>query len=890
MHNTMTPIMHEQPHILKHHYKQRTLIAFALFVLTTFIFLLLINVLPIQRIPSEWYRQEQLTGVAMATSGTITRGALEAKKTHQVHNTINHDYQGIPSKYLTSPTGLPLGNYVVMIDAGSSGSRVYVYQYKLPFQLDDNNQVLPNADASADILHVAVAEDVNHHPIVRKQEPGLSSFGSNPGQAFTSIEPLLSFAAENIPQALHARTPIYIMATAGLRLLSEQQRNAILDNVRAGLKEWSDRGVFSFTSPDQADMITGEQEGLYGWVALNYIQNRFGDLHRTYPTGGLDPHTYGLLPRLTPNQYREHFDKFQVPDKKTGKVVAKQAVIVDDNRVEMAQRLQKIALDKKKQAEDNKNNNNPVVDDDTTPLKVDDSTVALLEIGGGSAQVAFAIDDGQSSHPPNYVYKVDLNLLHCDYALEAADAEEGEYTPGLSREEQQKQNGAKNVAKKSDISTRVDQYGQVWPVGGHTYHVYTASFLGHGANAARMRYLNYLIDTHMFSTIQNNQKKFKYPTLLLDPCSIYGQAEIISKNTAWGKAYVLPKNTFDHAAQSQHDASVFMSLDTTFLKNNEILLVGTGDWGLCRKHLVELLPPQPPSLYGKRYDPETGEKLPEVSPFDKSYYPYALGPEKTPSRCEYHCPINDQYQPVLQPDFFANKQFFGFSEYWFLTRDVLRIEPHEFTSELFETMSKELCDIHTSKQHWGDIEVKLQNGKDFPESATEPRVRQQCFKGAWMYTMLHLGHKIPETKNHKKEPTSDNKKPHQLIIPVSSIEGSEVQWSLGAVLLRTTEQLKKDRGMCLNLARDKNIHGLQQDLRDATTQFDQDEAARLRYNDYFGRDAGWDQLLIVYFVICVLSVALAVLVVVVLFYRLKRSQDSKTNIPTSPSSHLYQRL
>eukprot|EP00461_Guttulinopsis_vulgaris_P002123 UN02124 len=96
----------------------------------------------------------------------------------------------------------------------------------------------------------------------------------------------------------------------------------------------------------------------------------------------------------------------------------------------------------------------------------------------------------------------------------------------------------------------------------------------------------------------------------------------------------------------------------------------------------------------------------------------------------------------LTEEMLQSKQFFGFSEYWFLTRDVLRIEPHDFTTELFEQLSAELCDIHSSKQHWGLIEDRLTN-KQFPDSANDQRVRQQCFKGAWMSTMLHEGHKLP---------------------------------------------------------------------------------------------------------------------------------------------------
>lgn len=252
------------------------------------------------------------------------------------------DGQGPPSLPLdkaASPTGLPLANYAAVIDAGSSGSRIYVYQYRLPFSDQYNpagsgasssssspsssvsagagasaasldgkvKQVAPGGDVTgdptADVLHIAIAEDAQHRAIIKKQEPGLSAFGSHPADAFTSIKPLLDFAAAHIPAPLVASTPIYILATAGLRLLPAVERDAVLESVRAGLRAEAARGRFSFTSDSQVNVISGEEEGVYGWVALNYLRNRFGDLAQPYPTGGLDPHSFSVLPTPPVNPY-----------------------------------------------------------------------------------------------------------------------------------------------------------------------------------------------------------------------------------------------------------------------------------------------------------------------------------------------------------------------------------------------------------------------------------------------------------------------------------------------------------------------------------------------------------------------------------------------------------
>ena len=51
---------------------------------------------------------------------------------------------------------------------------------------------------------------------------GLSSFENNPDAASDHIKELLLFAARYIPEEKHAETSLYVMATAGMRMLSER--------------------------------------------------------------------------------------------------------------------------------------------------------------------------------------------------------------------------------------------------------------------------------------------------------------------------------------------------------------------------------------------------------------------------------------------------------------------------------------------------------------------------------------------------------------------------------------------------------------------------------------------------------------------------------------------
>lgn len=51
---------------------------------------------------------------------------------------------------------------------------------------------------------------------------GISTLAKSPTQASDYLQPLLSFAAAHVPKNKHKETPLYILCTAGMRLLSER--------------------------------------------------------------------------------------------------------------------------------------------------------------------------------------------------------------------------------------------------------------------------------------------------------------------------------------------------------------------------------------------------------------------------------------------------------------------------------------------------------------------------------------------------------------------------------------------------------------------------------------------------------------------------------------------
>ncbi len=124
----------------------------------------------------------------------------------------------------------------VIVDAGSSGSRVHLYA----FDLNEHNEP----------IHI---EEV----FVNKVTPGFASLPAQAEQVNNYLSGLLSpVPAQNLP--------VYFYATAGMRLLSEQQQQALYSKL---IHWFSENPQWTLM---EAKTITGTDEGVLGWLATNH--------------------------------------------------------------------------------------------------------------------------------------------------------------------------------------------------------------------------------------------------------------------------------------------------------------------------------------------------------------------------------------------------------------------------------------------------------------------------------------------------------------------------------------------------------------------------------------------------------------------------------------------
>uniref|UniRef100_UPI00398F4FFA ectonucleoside triphosphate diphosphohydrolase 2-like n=1 Tax=Pristiophorus japonicus TaxID=55135 RepID=UPI00398F4FFA len=145
----------------------------------------------------------------------------------------------------------PSNKYGIVIDAGSSRTTLFVYTW--PAGKENNTGI--------------VSEDSSCHV----KGHGISSYAEDLPAAGNSLKACLDEIVKRIPSEQHAETPLYLGATAGMRLLNLTNPKAtegILGVISTTLKSYK----FNYQG---AKILSGNEEGVFGWVTANYLLENF---------------------------------------------------------------------------------------------------------------------------------------------------------------------------------------------------------------------------------------------------------------------------------------------------------------------------------------------------------------------------------------------------------------------------------------------------------------------------------------------------------------------------------------------------------------------------------------------------------------------------------------
>ena len=106
------------------------------------------------------------------------------------------------------------------------------------------------------------------------------------------IRPLMEFASKHIPEKYHKETPLYILATAGMRLLSKKEQDGILSHLKDGIN-----ANYPFLFPEgNLEIISGRQEGIYQWLAINYVLGKLDYYVQTSSLSSDEDHKPNVRP------------------------------------------------------------------------------------------------------------------------------------------------------------------------------------------------------------------------------------------------------------------------------------------------------------------------------------------------------------------------------------------------------------------------------------------------------------------------------------------------------------------------------------------------------------------------------------------------------------------
>ncbi|XP_059140159.1 ectonucleoside triphosphate diphosphohydrolase 1-like [Physella acuta] len=143
--------------------------------------------------------------------------------------------------------------YGVLLDAGSSSTKLKIYKWQNP----TTPQSLPK-------IHLMYNS---------KSSPGLSTFAHDKVKLREYIEHIITEARSKVPKQSHSQTPIYLMATAGLRFLPANDAKRLMEGTKSLLQD-KDFSPFVYT-PAGVEILSGEEEGVYAWIAANYLLGFF---------------------------------------------------------------------------------------------------------------------------------------------------------------------------------------------------------------------------------------------------------------------------------------------------------------------------------------------------------------------------------------------------------------------------------------------------------------------------------------------------------------------------------------------------------------------------------------------------------------------------------------
>ncbi|KMS99485.1 hypothetical protein BVRB_2g044770 [Beta vulgaris subsp. vulgaris] len=170
--------------------------------------------------------------------------------------------------------------FYVVLDCGSTGTRVYIYEASVAHKKNSNLPIVLTSYSGAYKKPKGQSGRAYNR---METEPGLDKLVRNSTGLKGAIKPLLRWAEKQIPKNSHKSTSLFLYATAGVRRLRKPDSDWILNHAWSILKS----SRFS-CQREWIKIISGMEEAYYGWIALNYETSVLGAMPKKPTFGALD--------------------------------------------------------------------------------------------------------------------------------------------------------------------------------------------------------------------------------------------------------------------------------------------------------------------------------------------------------------------------------------------------------------------------------------------------------------------------------------------------------------------------------------------------------------------------------------------------------------------------
>lgn len=183
---------------------------------------------------------------------------------------------------------------VQIIDGGSTGSRLHIFEFVHDMFTNRTNCIRRGSEKVQIPLSAYAPSSISSSSYSQQdtKEESLSSL--NATHVAQHLIPLFEYAAHIVPSKYHSTTHVLLQATAGMRLLPEEEQELVYDAIYTGLKEHPNF-VFKHMQRTDIGALPGSVEALYGAVAANFLKGVVDvHLHMLHPentTGTVDAAT-----------------------------------------------------------------------------------------------------------------------------------------------------------------------------------------------------------------------------------------------------------------------------------------------------------------------------------------------------------------------------------------------------------------------------------------------------------------------------------------------------------------------------------------------------------------------------------------------------------------------